>query len=204
LNKKYFMKKLFSFVLAVITMGAVNAQFIKTDVGASIFVGVAKIKSTNESTSASASFYGISWYPRYMVTNKISVGAPLTLGFSGSANSQTGSSFSFGLDVPVAVDYNFGYGAAGGEEESDATFGGFIGGGFGYTKSASSDADDYTTSYIDETDYSKASSYGPMAHAGVRFPIKQGEQSITLRLSFKKGLEKTKFNFFGGTLLYGF
>ena len=181
-----------------------NAQFIKNDVGASIFIGSASLTKGGETVKIQPSFYGISWYPRYVLGDKISIGVPVTLGFSGSFNSREGGSFSFGLDAPVAVDYNFGYGAAGGEEESDAGFGGFIGVGFGYTKTAEAAPDNYNTTIWNEADFSATKSYGPMVHAGVRFPIKQGESSITIRLSYKKGLETGKFNFFGGTLLYGF
>jgi hypothetical protein len=189
-------------VFGVVSTG--KAQFIAKDVGASIFIGNAKLTKSGETVTLQPSFYGVSWYPRYMVTDAVSIGAPLTLGFSGSFNSREGGSFSFGLDAPITVDYNFGYGAAGGEEETDASFGGFVGAGFGYTKTAEATPDNYNTTIWSEADFSASSSYGPLVHAGVRFPIQQGERSVTLRLSFKKGLESTKYNFFGGTLLYGF
>jgi hypothetical protein len=189
------MKKQFLLLAILFTVGSAKAQFIKGDVGASIFIGAGKLSEGGFSEKLSAAFYGLSWYPRYMLNSNISVGVPLTLGFSGSFNSRTGGTGSFGLDLPVAVDYNFGYGADGNTEDSDATFGGFAGGGFSITKSSSSEQSafgSYSTS---------ASSYGPMAHGGVRFPI-QGTRSITLMVSAKLGLDKLKYNFFGGTLLY--
>jgi hypothetical protein len=198
------MRKLF-FVLAVnCVFTATQAQFVKSDVGASIFIGSANLTKGGETVKIQPSFYGISWYPRYMVGDAVSIGVPVTLGFSGSFNSREGGSFSFGLDAPVAVDYNFGYAAAGHDEENEAGFGGFIGAGFGYTKTAVATPDNYNTTIWNEADFSATKSYGPMVHAGVRFPIKQGANSITLRVSYKKGLETEKFNFFGGTLLYGF
>jgi len=198
------MRKILFALLASFVITATQAQFVKKDVGASIFVGSASFTKGGETVKIQPSFYGVSWYPRYVLGNKISIGIPVTLGFSGSVNSREGGSFSFGFDAPIAVDYNFGYGAAGGEEESDAGFGGFVGAGFGYTKTAQATPDNYNTTIWNESDFSASKSYGPMAHAGVRFPIKQGENSITIRLSYKKGLETEKFNFFGGTLLYGF
>ncbi len=198
------MKKILFAAMAICLISASNAQFIKSDVGASIFIGSANLTKGGETVKLQPSFYGLSWYPRYMLGSSISVGVPLTLGFSGSFNSREGGNFSFGLDAPIAVDYNFGYGAAGGEEETDAGFGGFIGAGFGYTKTAQATPDNYSTTIWNEADFSASKSYGPMAHLGVRFPIKQGDNSVTIRLSYKKGLETEKFNFFGGTLLYGF
>jgi hypothetical protein len=196
------MKKILFMIAAVGFTTLAKAQFIANDLGASIFVGSATIAKNGQTEKLLPSFYGVSWYPRYMLGSSLSVGVPLTLGFSGSFNSREGSSFSFGLDGPVAVDYNFGYGAAGSNEDYDGGFGGFVGVGFGYTKATSAAPETYNGAYWTEADFSASSSYGPMGHAGVRFPIKQGEKSITIRLSYKKGLEKTKFNFFGGTLLY--
>jgi hypothetical protein len=45
------------------------------------------------------------------------------------------------------------------------------------------------------------STYGPLAHGGFRFLVK--EKPITIRLFYKKGLEKVQFNSFGAGLLYG-
>lgn len=183
------------------------AQMTFSDVGASLFFGTGKLTKQGETVTLDASFAGLTWYPRYIFSEtgsgSLSIGIPLSLGASGSVNSRTGGNFSFGLDIPVAVDYNFGFGAFP-DEESDAGFGGFLGAGFGYTTTASSTTDDYTTGYWDETDFSKSKSYGPMLHAGVRFPIMGGSNAITIRLSYKKGLEEAKYNFFGGTLLYRF
>jgi hypothetical protein len=198
------MKKFLLAAMAMCLVAVSNAQFIKSDFGASIFIGNASLTKGGETVKLQPSFYGVSWYPRFMLGSSVSIGVPLTLGFSGSFNSREGGSFSFGLDAPVAVDYNFGYGAAGPDEESDAGFGGFVGAGFGYTKTAAATPDNYSTTIWNEADFSASRSYGPMAHAGVRFPIQQGDRSITIRLSYKKGLETEKFSYFGGTLLYGF
>ncbi len=198
------MKKILVAALAVCFFTTTQAQFIKSDVGASIFIGSASLTKGGETVKLQPSFYGVSWYPRYMVGSSVSIGMPLTLGFSGSFNSRTGGAFSFGIDAPIAVDYNFGYGAAGGDEESDAGFGGFVGAGFGFTKTAEATPDNYNTTIWNEADFAATKSYGPMAHFGIRFPVQQGEKSVTLRVSYKKGLEKEKFNYFGGTLLYGF
>jgi hypothetical protein len=189
------MKKMLLLILTISSIQFTRAQFIKNDLGASIFYGNSKAaNSTIESIVTTSIFKGISWYPRYMLTPKVSVGIPVSLGFSAVVSNVNGSSFKFGFDAPVAVDYNFGHAAAGTNNDNETTgFGGFVGAGFGYTKAFS--ADDYLVS-------TPAKSYGPMAHAGVRFSILGGEKTISLRVSFKKGLEKTRYNFFGGSLYY--
>jgi hypothetical protein len=192
-------------VLAIAALGT-KAQFFYTDVGGSIFIGKAKPSKGSETLTLEAAFYGLSWYPRYTISqnenSSFSVGVPLTFGISGSANSREGGDLSFGLDLPVVFDYNFGYNHALDEEGAGGT-GGFIGAGFSFTTTSSSSADNYNTTLWNESDVSKATSYGPMVHAGIRFPIKQGEKTLTFRISYKKGLESVKYNFFGGTILVG-
>jgi hypothetical protein len=189
------MKKITLIIFAVSLLNFAHAQFVKNDVGASIFYGNSKAAtSTIENIVSTSVFKGLSWYPRYMINKNISIGVPVSLGFSAVVSNVGGSSFEFGFDAPAVVDYNFGHAAAGTNNDDESTgFGGFIGAGFGYTKSSS--ADDYFGS-------TSAKSYGPMAHGGVRFSILGGEKTISLRLSYKKGLEKTKYNFFGGSLYY--
>lgn len=188
-------------------MVAGNAQFRASDVGASLFYGRATLSNDQESLSLDAAFYGVSWYPRYILSEgergSISVGIPLTIGLSGSYNSREGGAISFGLDAPIAVDYNFGLGAFA-EDDGSSRFGGFVGAGFGYTTTTSTTEDDYNSTLWNESDISKARSYGPMAHGGIRFGLGENGNQITLKLSYKKGLEKEKYNFFGATFLFGF
>jgi hypothetical protein len=189
------MKKVLLLMLFISSIRFAHAQFSINDVGASVFYGNSKAAtSTLETILTTSTFKGIAWYPRYVISPKVSIGIPLSLGFSAVVSNVNGSSFKFGFDAPVAVDYNFGHAATGTNNSNEKTgFGGFVGAGFGYTKAFS--ADDILVS-------TPAKSYGPMAHAGIRFSILGGEKTITLRLSFKKGLEKTKYNYFGGSIYY--
>ena len=190
-------------LISIFTFGAYAQSGFMQSAGYTYFFGVGKV--TIEDTSGFSYDYrptlafnsGI-YYPRINLTdsrdNNVSIGAPVALGFSGSFNSQTGSSFSFGLDLPVMLDYSIGHGCA---ERNKDGFGAFFGAGFGYTLSSYS----YQSWYgeVSET----ASTAGPMVHAGVRFPLTLGgnEMSYTIRLSFKQGLDKNKFKVFGFGLL---
>lgn len=173
-----------------------QAQFMHS-VGGGFLYGKGKIPSTAEGEYEQPTIlgYGIFYHPRFNVSESdnsaISVGFPLTLGLSGSVNSQTGGSLSITADLPLTIDYNFGGGASS-SSESDG-FGGFIGAGFGYTYTNQS----YSYEMAGGIDYEelKGSSYGPLAQAGIRAPI--GEKSYFLRVFYKMGLETQKFKTFG-------
>lgn len=175
-----------------------KSQNFSFEAGGSLFFGVGKVKTDFETTPVSSSFYGVTAFPKLHFAqtenSSISIGAPVTLGFSGSFNSREGGEFSFGLDAPLVIDYNIGFQSSP-ANESESGFGGFAGLGFGYSISSEADA------FIGSETFK---SYGPMAHGGIRFPIRQGQSAIAIRLSYKKGLEAEKFNFFGAGLLYSF
>jgi hypothetical protein len=200
------MKQLVCVVIASCVVATAAAQFKGNEFGGSIFYGHSKLTKDQETLVVDAAFYGVSWYPRFIITemgaSSISIGIPLTAGLSGNYNSRTGGELSFGIDAPLMVDYNVGFGALSEEEES--RFGGFVGAGFGYTSTASTTIDDVNTSYWDESYFTKAKSYGPAVHAGMRIPLGQDGLGITLRLSYKKGLEEQKFNFFGVSAFFKF
>ena len=136
--------------------------------------------------------YGAFFYPRYNLTESdgsaISVGFPMTLGLGGNYNSQTGSSLSITADIPLTADFNFG---AGSTEDNDSGIGGFVGAGFGYTYTNQT----YQYSFGGGTEQVKGSSYGPLAHAGIKASI--GEKIYFLRASYKLGLETAKYKTIG-------
>lgn len=121
----------------------------------------------------------------------LSVGAPIALGFSFSANSQSGGSGSFAADLPIFADVNFGHAA---NPDTRSSFGGFAGVGFEYNILGG--ADDYD-SFI-------SSSMGPAANAGVRFLLR--ERSIGLRASYMFNVKKSGYgaSVVGLNLLYNF
>ena len=164
----------------------------------SLIVGAALIITTNE-TFAQTSFshsigggifagnksgsgQGITYSPRLNFMElgdemTLSAGTHLSLGFSGTSNSQSGSSGSFLIDLPIVAEMNFGCGS---NNDSRSSFGGFIGAGFGYNKMASSDPVFGTTSM---------SSSGLLVNGGIRALIK--ERPIGLRVSYLLSSKQT-------------
>jgi hypothetical protein len=192
------MKKiaLFSLSLTVFTVMA-SAQF-RHSVGGALIFGSGKVPAGadgNNSTKPSFAGYGVFYYPRFsfaeMGNGSLSAGIPLTLGASGSVNSRTGGNLSVVADLPITVDYNFGNGSS---DDDEGGFGGFVGVGFGYTYSNSSESYSFggagTGTYI-----SKGTSYGPLVNGGIKAGI--GDRTYFLRVSYKLGLEKEKFNTIG-------
>lgn len=200
------MKKAFLLLTAalLIATGAFSQKGFMHSAGYGFYYGVGKL-SEDDTTGMNfiyrptLSFNSGVYYPRINLTdsrdNNFSIGAPVAFGFSGSFSSSSGSSFSFGLDLPVMFDYSFGHAST---ERNKDGFGGFIGAGFGYTLSSYS----YESWYgnVSET----ASTAGPAFHAGVRFPLSLGgrDMSYTIRLMYKLGLDKNKFRVFGFSLLF--
>jgi hypothetical protein len=106
--------------------------------------------------SGNAATYTLNYFPRMPLTPNFSIGAPIGLGFSFNADAFAGSSATFGVELPITADLNFGAGAT---PENDASFGGFVGAGLGYAYVASS--------------FGGASgstgAFGLVGHAGIRF-----------------------------------
>jgi len=185
-------------VICMMTANA-NAQ-LRFSVGAGLLYGSGKLPQGAEegSEKPTISGYGVFLHPRFNVTETesgaVSIGIPATIGLGGSYNSREGSTLSILADLPITAEYNFG---AGSSEDNESGFGGFIGAGFGYTYSNQSY--DYsipgaTVAYAQL----KGSSYGPLAHAGIRAVI--NEKTYFLRLSYKIGLESEKFNTIGASV----
>jgi len=176
------MKKMF-FTLALIAGFVVSKAQFSHSAGASLFYVTSK---TGDATVP----YGITYFPRYSF-GAFSVGVPVTLGLSGSFNSRDGVSegASFTYHVPLVVDYNFGLGST---EDNESGFGGFIGAGYGL----------FSTSFVSDYSSGTLKANGPLARAGVRFPI--SERIFTVAFNFQKGGGEEKANVFGVSLLYNF
>jgi hypothetical protein len=140
--------------------------------------------------------YALMYAPRLNVVElgnemNLSVGTNIGLGFSGSSNSQTGSSGSLLLDLPILAELNFGHAA---DENANSDFGGFAGVGYGYNKMASSVETIYGTAS------SNTSSAGVVFCAGFRGLIK--DQSLDLRVSYMLNMKTGGANIFGLGVFY--
>jgi hypothetical protein len=125
--------------------------------------------------SENSSGYGILYSPRLNLVElsdevSLSAGSHVGLGFSGSANSQTGASGSFVLDLPLLAEINFGHASS---SNSSIGFGGFLGAGFGYNR----------MSYSDVFGSGDRAATGLVLNGGFRTNLIK-EQSVTLRISY--------------------
>lgn len=200
------MKKLFIAVILLTCLGgsAAMAQTFMHSLGASIMFGNGKSidDGSGGSITPTIGLNALTYYPRINLVesdnSSISVGIPLSLGFQGSVNSQTGSSIAFGYDLPLAVDYNIGHKST---LDNESGFGGYVGAGFGYTHTSVSVNSDFLGSYS-----ATANSYGPLVRAGIRFGIPLGEKeySYTVGGFYKFGLEKDGYKTIGINILWDF
>jgi hypothetical protein len=121
----------------------------------------------------SSGFYGGGYnfaYPlKEILDGGLFIACNPSLGLSGSANSRTGSSISFGLDVPIMAELHLG------EVEG---FGGILGLGVAYSYMSSSEVE------------IAHKAIGPVASAALRVPI--AGQTYLLRASYQLNLTKTK------------
>jgi hypothetical protein len=176
------MKKIVVSLAMIMAVGIAKAQFSHS-AGASLFL-------VSSETGDNSTCYGVTYFPKYSFGG-LSVGVPLTVGFSGSVNSRSGASdgASFTYQLPIVVDYNFGLGAS---EDSEGGIGGYV--GVGYSA--------FSTSYVSTFSSGTLKANGPMGRAGVRFGI--GEHILSIGGSFLKGGGTEKANVIGISALYSF
>jgi hypothetical protein len=189
------MKKVIFSALFSLSVSFAFSQSFMHGAGFSIFVSSA---SGGETTPTG----GITYSPRFnFIENdemSVSVGVPITAGFSGSYNSRgygESNSLSAMLNIPVMVNLNMGCGST---HESESRFGYFVGAGFGYhygTLNYSDYYEDYSTSIH---------SYGPAGNAGIRIGVGNSGKNIEVKFSYMKGIDDSKANIFGGTALFNF
>ncbi len=177
-------KNVFFIILFSFSANLLSAQF-SHGIGASYFI--AKDKA-GENGGGPA----VTYFPKYSI-GSLSVGVPISLGITGSANSRTGASegSSLTLQLPIVVDYNIGLGANP-DEESESGFGFYVGAGFGV----------FSTSYVGAFTSGTLKATGPLARAGARFNVK--EKLIDLGASYHLGLDDNKVGAIGITAIYNF
>ena len=143
--------------------------------------------------------YG-TYFPRYNIVEKpkssLSVGLPLSLGIA-LADVSDGEDYglAFGFDIPVVMDFNFGFKATS-EATDGKKLGGYVGVGFGYNKIVISKTSNSNFTGV---------SYGPIFRTGIRFGKKEdkswGNKAVEVNFYFKPGLEKEKYTSFGSAVL---
>jgi hypothetical protein len=192
-------KKSILTLFVVLSFAITASSQFSHSVGAGLVYGRGKAPKGSESVSGEKPTimgYGIFYYPRFNVieneSGAISIGIPLTAGLSGSYNSREGGAMSVILDLPVTADYNFGGGST---KDNESGFGGFVGAGFGYTYSNYTE-EFYIPGVIDSYEQVKGTSYGPVAHGGIKLSVGQN-LTFFARAFYKVGLESAKFKTFG-------
>ena len=194
------MKKTLLGSILILTINYASAQKIMQSYGATIqnLVGNQTVRGTTSQVYITQ-VYG-TYFPRYnFVENQkssISIGLPISLGIAlAESDNSTDVGIAFGFDLPVVLDYNFGFKATN-EETEGKKLGGFVGCGFGYNKINISKSTSSNFTGV---------SYGPIFRAGVRFGSSKveswGNKAIEINFYFKPGLEKEKYTSFGSAVL---
>ena len=192
------MKKNLFYSISFLFLGVSGHAQFYGEWGVSIFYGLSHLPNgtATEMKKPSLLGYGLFAYPRINIfqfeNQSLSLGAPSTIGINASSNGG-GSEVGLAVDLPLMVSVNFG---AGSSKNNEFSFGGFIGGGFGYTYTNQK----YTYSGLgwSASEYFKGRSYGPVLEAGLRMKI--SKQLWFIRFSGKLGLEAEKFRTFGFAL----
>ena len=194
------MKKIYFFLLICIATSPVFSQSFMHGVGTGVFVE----KSKGFDPVATAI---LTYSPRVNVTESdfmsVSVGLPLTVGFSGNyqASSYDGTqsgNINFMANLPLMVNVNLG---AGSSKECEDRFGFFLGAGFGYHFGTQTNYDNYDG----ESSSKSGSTYGPAGNIGFRFAVGSHQKNIEARLSYMKGLkENYKADVYGLAALFNF
>lgn len=158
--------------------------------------------------------FGVTYAPRvnFVQTEalSVSVGIPVSIGFTGSKSHGTfsvvGSSdtyiLHFMLNAPAMINLNIG---AGSTKENNKRLGFFVGGGFGYHYGGYSQENEYSDNILFTT-YTKkySSSYGPAGNIGLRFAVGSHQKNIEARLSYMKAISESKTAVYGVAALFNF
>lgn len=230
------MKKTFSLTAALMLHLFANAQFeLSTGIGLAIAPGktqhfsyVSSYSSTPDtvyqSYKVSGGGFGVFVYPKIHLfqaaQHSLSVGAPIMLGFSGSANSQEGGTMSFLYDFNISADINGGRLNRKNGDSKDKRFGYFFGLGVGAINTSEAgyeltEPSSYTpksgASYTMVNDnneiYDKMTvkNVGFFVHAGSTIALgRNGNTNAGLRFFFKPGLGSTAPSYFGLNAFFNF
>ena len=199
------MKKCILILSFLLPAGMAFSQTFMHGAGLDIFVTTAK-------NGNAAAAEGLTYNPRInFIENEdfsVSVGVPLTIGFSGSYSSNynsyygstTDNTLAFMAHIPVIIDFNFG---AGSSPDTEQRFGFFIGGGLGYHYGK------YNQDIVDSvgneyTQQATINGIGPAGNIGIRIAVGRGSHNIEAKLTFMKSLDNSKANIYGGGAAFNF
>lgn len=189
--------------MAFATLGVSNAFSQSFMHGAGVGIYVDKVKDMDPRAS-----FAFTYSPRFNFVEtesmSVSVGIPISVGFSGSYNytynSRSGgygdetNTLGFMFNAPLMVNLNL---AAGSTKKNRDRIGYFVGAGFGYHYSASTDAEYYDENDMLVTKSTEGSASGPAANAGMRIRVGRGGKAVEAKLSYFKGITGSKLDLFG-------
>lgn len=181
-------KKLTVVFLFIFSVTAVQAQKFNHAVGAGFTLMVHEIAATNSYDGSIVKNIfrgGVEYFPRYNFVEagktSFSVGAPVSFGV-GLVNTSIDRGFMLAGDASLGVYFNQGHMAT---RKTSSRFGFFVGGGF---------SGGFANIFLESVS-PKIKSYGPMLHAGFRFPFT--DDNAQIGLFYRHGLEADKFSTFG-------
>lgn len=198
------MKKFILFALLVSGFQMGFSQRFMHGAGLGVFVSSAP---NHQTTVPSV----ITYSPRVNIMqnekNSISIGMPLSLGFTGSyhinASSSSGTNVSkqssYLVNVPVMINFNHGVGSS---KTNAKKSGIFLGVGFGANfGSFVSNNFDYNTGRFAKQD---ESGFGPAGNLGLRFKVGRNTKNIEARVSYMKTIIGSETSALGFAALFNF
>jgi hypothetical protein len=203
------MKKLL--IMAFAILGVSNAFSQSFMHGAGVGIYVDKVENMDARLS-----FAFTYSPRFNFVEtesmSVSVGIPISLGFSGSYNysynsrddygySNETNTLGFMFNAPLMVNLNLKAGSTKGNRDR---IGYFVGGGFGYHYSASTDAEYYDENGDLVTSHQEGSATGPAANAGMRIRVGRGGKAVEAKLSYFKGITGSKLSLYGMGAAFNF
>lgn len=193
--------------MAFATLGVSNAYSQSFMHGAGVGIYVDKVEDMDPRAS-----FAFTYSPRFNFVEtesmSVSVGIPISVGFSGSYNynysngySEETNTLGFMFNAPLMVNLNL---AAGSTKGNRKRIGYFVGGGFGYHYSASTDAEYYDENGELVSSHTEGSATGPAANAGMRIRVGRGGKAVEARLSYFKGITGSKLSLYGMGAAFNF
>ena len=192
-----FKKITFSFLSFLLINSVCISQTFMHGLGATINVMTAKIDNHSEQYTATMAFTNFTFMPRLLFGEKenssFSLGSPVSVGVGFAKDFYGDTHIYYGGELPLVIDFNKGRKSTPDNEDS---FGWYIGSGFSYT----------LTNWTDGNSTEKLNSYGPLVRFGVRFGggSNHPERATTVGLSFRPGMENTRFKTLGIAVLTEF
>lgn len=205
------MRKIVMFFAGMLIAGVSYSQTFMHGAGFGSFGVIADNKSTGDQDANV--YVTFSYSPRFSFVEgesmSLSVGVPITAGFSGSYSYSSSSYYgteesntlTYMVSVPVMIDFNFGAGA---HKEVEERFGFFIGGGFGLFHGTVA-TEYYDPNYYDfYTQTDQVTTTGPVGNIGFRIAVGRNQKNIETKITYMKGITNRKPHVFGLGVAFNF